>query len=116
MLSQNMVALAYLAASVLLILSLKGLSSPETARRGNLFGMLGMALAVIVTLQLDSVRNYVWIAAAIAVGGAIGGIAARKVPMTHMPQTVAFMHSLVGLAAVLIAAAALYNPVAYGIA
>ncbi len=116
MLSQNMVALAYLAASVLLILALKGLSSPETARRGNLYGMLGMALAVAVTLQLDAVRNYAWIAGAILVGGLVGGVAARKVPMTHMPQTVAFMHSLVGLAAVLIAVSALYNPVAYGIA
>ncbi len=116
MLSQNMVALAYLAASVLLILALKGLSGPETARRGNLYGMLGMALAVAVTLQLEAVQNYAWIAAAVAVGGLVGGVAARKVPMTHMPQTVAFMHSLVGLAAVLIAVSALYNPVAYGIA
>ncbi len=116
MLSANMVALLYLAASVLLILSLKGLSSPETARRGNVYGMLGMALAVLVTLQLQTVQNYLWILVAIAAGGAIGGVAARKVPMTHMPQTVAFMHSLVGLAAVLIAVSALDNPVAYGIA
>ncbi|MBL1353764.1 MAG: NAD(P)(+) transhydrogenase (Re/Si-specific) subunit beta, partial [Zetaproteobacteria bacterium] len=116
MLSANMVALAYLVASVLIILALKGLSSPESSRRGNTFGMLGLLIAVVVTLQLSSVQNYTWIFAAIAVGGLIGGIAARKVPMTHMPQTVAFMHSLVGLAAVLIAVSAFANPVGYGIA
>ena len=116
MLSANMVALAYLVASVLIILALKGLSSPETARRGNMFGVLGLLIAVVVTLQLSSVQNYAWIFTAIAVGGLIGGVAARKVPMTHMPQTVAFMHSLVGLAAVLIAVSAVANPVGYGIA
>ncbi|RMH62216.1 MAG: NAD(P)(+) transhydrogenase (Re/Si-specific) subunit beta [Zetaproteobacteria bacterium] len=114
--SANAVALAYLAASVLLILALKGLSSPETARRGNLFGMVGMAFAILVTLQLESVHNYAWIFAAIALGGVIGGVVARRIPMTHMPQTVAFMHSLVGLSAVLIAVSAFYDPVAYGIA
>ncbi len=111
-----MVQLAYLLASVLIIFALKGLASPESARRGNLFGMLGMGLAVLVTLQLDSVQNYAWIFAAIAFGGLIGGTVARKIPMTHMPQTVAFMHSLVGLAAVMIAVSAAYDPVAYGIA
>ncbi|RMG92984.1 MAG: NAD(P)(+) transhydrogenase (Re/Si-specific) subunit beta [Zetaproteobacteria bacterium] len=116
MLSANLVALCYLGASVLLILALKGLSSPESARRGNLYGIAGMGLAIIVTLQLDVVQNYVWIVVAMAIGGLIGGVAARKVPMTHMPQTVAFMHSLVGLAAVLIAISAFYNPVSYGIA
>ncbi len=116
MLSANMVALAYLAASILIIMALKGLSSPESARRGNTFGMLGMGIAALVTLQLDAVQNYAWIVVAVAVGGIIGGVAARKVPMTHMPQTVAFMHSLVGLAAVLIAVSALYDPQAYGIA
>ena len=116
MLSANMVALAYLIASVLIIFSLKGLSSPESSRRGNTFGMLGLLIAVVVTLQLQSVQNYTWIFIAIAVGGLIGGVAARKVPMTHMPQTVAFMHSLVGLAAMLIAVSAFANPVGYGIA
>jgi len=116
MLSANMVVLAYLVASVLIILALKGLSSPESSRQGNTFGMFGLLLAVVVTLQLDAVQNYAWIFAAIAVGGLIGGITARKVPMTHMPQTVAFMHSLVGLSAVLIAVSAFYNPVGYGIA
>ncbi|NWF38333.1 NAD(P)(+) transhydrogenase (Re/Si-specific) subunit beta [Mariprofundus sp. NF] len=116
MLSANMVELAYLAASVLIIFALKGLASPASARRGNTFGMLGMGIAALVTLQLDAVQNYAWIVTAIAIGGLIGGVVARKVPMTHMPQTVAFMHSLVGLAAVLIAVSACYDPVAYGIA
>jgi NAD(P) transhydrogenase subunit beta len=116
MLSVNMVALAYLAASVLIILALKGLASPESSRRGNTFGMVGLFIAVVVTLQLSSVQNYAWIFAAIAVGGLIGAVTAKKVPMTHMPQTVAFMHALVGLAAVFIAVSAFANPVGYGIA
>ncbi|MDQ7001823.1 MAG: NAD(P)(+) transhydrogenase (Re/Si-specific) subunit beta [Ghiorsea sp.] len=116
MLSANMTELAYLVASVLVILALKGLSSPESARRGNMLGMLGMGIAVFVTLQLDGVENYTWIAVAIGIGAIIGGTAARKVPMTSMPETVAFMHALVGLAAVLIAVSAFLNPVAYGIA
>jgi len=116
MLSVNMVAMAYLLASVLIIFALKGLASPETARRGNLLGMLGMGIAALVTLQMDAVQNYAWIVAAIVLGGLIGGTVARKVPMTHMPQTVAFMHSLVGLSAVLIAVSAFVDPVSYGIA
>jgi len=116
MLSANMVALAYLAASVLIILALKGLASPESSRRGNAFGMVGLFIAVVVTLQLSSVQNYAWIFAAIAIGGLIGAVTAKKVPMTHMPQTVAFMHALVGLAAVFIAVSAFANPVGYGIA
>ncbi len=116
MLSVNMVAMAYLIASVLIIFALKGLASPETAQRGNAFGMFGMGIAALVTLQLDAVQNYAWIVAAIAAGGLLGGTVARKVPMTHMPQTVAFMHSLVGLSAVLIAVSAFIDPVAYGIA
>ncbi|MFC1567804.1 NAD(P)(+) transhydrogenase (Re/Si-specific) subunit beta [Pseudomonadota bacterium] len=114
--SANMVALAYLIAAVLIIFALKGLSSPVSSRRGNLFGMIGMLIAVVVTLQLPGVHNYAWIFAALAVGGLIGGSVARKIPMTHMPQLVAFMHSLVGLAAVLIAVSAFYDPAAYGIA
>jgi len=116
MLSANMVELAYLFAAVLIIFALKGLASPESARRGNTLGMLGLGIAALVTLQMDAVQNYAWIVAAVAVGGLIGGVAARKVPMTHMPQTVAFMHSLVGLAAVMIAVSAFLDPVAYGVA
>jgi len=111
-----MVVMAYLGAAILFILALKGLSNPESARRGNLFGMLGMALAVGVTLSLPGVHNYLWIFIAVAIGGGAGTLIARKIPMTHMPQLVAAMHSLVGLAAVMIAASALYNPAAYGIA
>jgi len=114
--SANMVALAYLGAAVLFILALKGLSHPESARRGNVFGMIGMAIAVLVTLALPGVHSYGAILAGMAAGGGAGALIARRIPMTHMPQLVAAMHSLVGLAAVLIAAAALYNPVAYGIA
>ena len=73
MLSANMVELAYLFAAVLIIFALKGLASPETARRGNMFGMLGLGIAALVTLQMDSVQNYAWIVAAIAVGGLFGG-------------------------------------------
>ncbi len=112
----DMVAMAYLAAAVLFILALKGLSSPDSARRGNLLGVIGMVLAVAVTLSLAGVRNYVWIIAAMTAGAVAGVIIARRIPMTHMPQLVAAMHSLVGLAAVMIAASALYNPAAYGIA
>ncbi|MDX8391331.1 MAG: NAD(P)(+) transhydrogenase (Re/Si-specific) subunit beta [Mariprofundaceae bacterium] len=114
--SENIVALAYLAAAVLFILALKGLSNPETARRGNLFGMTGMSLAVAVTLNLAGVHNYLWIFIAVLIGGGAGTLIARRIPMTHMPQLVAAMHSLVGLAAVMIAAAALYDPAAFGIA
>jgi NAD(P) transhydrogenase subunit beta len=112
--SLNSVALAYLAAAVLFILALKGLSSPVSARRGNLFGMVGMAIAVATTLTLT--HNVWYILLAIAVGGAIGAVVAKRIEMTSMPELVAAMHSLVGLAAVLIAMSAFYNPVAYGIA
>jgi len=116
MLSSNVVALAYLVAAILIIFALKGLSSPESARRGNTLGIAGMVIAVLVTLQMPGVHSYGWIFAAILIGGSAGLIIARRIPMTHMPQLVAGMHSLVGLAAVLIALSAVYNPVAYGIA
>ena len=112
--SANQVALAYLSAAVLFILSLKGLSSPVSARRGNAFGMVGMLIAVLTTLTLT--HNYALILACILVGGSIGGTVARKIEMTAMPELVAAMHSLVGLSAVFIAVSALNNPVAYGIA
>ncbi|MBM3394258.1 MAG: NAD(P)(+) transhydrogenase (Re/Si-specific) subunit beta [Betaproteobacteria bacterium] len=112
--SANSVALLYLVASVLFILALKGLSGPESARRGNTFGMVGMALAVLTTFVIT--KNIWLIVLGIAVGGTIGSLVARRVQMTQMPELVAAMHSLVGLAAVLIAIAAVHNPTAFGIA
>ncbi|WP_241557273.1 NAD(P)(+) transhydrogenase (Re/Si-specific) subunit beta [Croceibacterium ferulae] len=109
------VALAYLAAGVLFILALRGLSSPATSRRGNRYGMAGMAIAVITTLVTHSIASLPEILAAIAIGGAIGFVIARRIAMTAMPQLVAAFHSLVGLAAVLVAAAAFLNPAAFGI-
>jgi len=111
--SANMVALAYLVASVFFILALKGLSSPDSARRGNLFGMTGMAIAVATTLTLT--QNWILILSCIAVGGVIGAIVGQRVQMTAMPELFAFMHSLVGLAAVFIAIAAVNNPVSFGL-
>lgn len=111
--SPNLVALAYLVASVFFILALKGLSSPVTARRGNLFGMVGMAIAVITTLTVT--KNWALIVGCIVIGGSIGAVVAKRVQMTAMPELVAFMHSLVGLAAVFIAIAAVNNPVSFGL-
>ena len=113
--SGNLTALAYLVSSVLFILALRGLSSPETARQGNIFGMVGMAIAVVTTLLRPDVVSWEWILIALVVGGGAGAVIARRIAMTAMPQLVAAFHSLVGLAAVLVAAAALYNPAAYGI-
>ena len=112
--SPNQVALWYLAASILFILALKGLSHPLSARRGNRFGIAGMAIAVAITLAVT--RRVDLALGAMAVGGIIGWIVAKRVEMTQMPELVAAMHSLVGLAAVLIAAAVGVNPVAFGIA
>src|SRR3954469_4282928 len=112
--SANAIALWYLLASVLFILALKGLSHPLTARRGNRFGIFGMAIAVVVTL---AVTNRVELAiGALAIGGIVGYVVAKRVEMTQMPELVAGMHSLVGLAAVLIAFAVVSNPAAFGIA
>jgi len=113
--SENAISLAYLASSVLFILSLKGLSSPESALRGNRLGMLGMAIAVVTTLMAPGVVSFGLIITAIVIGGAIGTVVARRIEMTAMPELVAAMHSLVGLAAVLVAAAAFSNPADYGI-
>ena len=110
--SANQLALWYLVASVLFILALKGLSSPVAARPGNLFGMIGMAIAVLVTLAITKKVAFILIAAAI--GGMIGAFVAKRVQMTQMPQLVAAMHSLVGMAAVLIAIAVVNNPAAFG--
>ena len=111
-------ALAYLVSGVLFILALRGLSSPETSRNGNLRGMLGMAIAVATTLWLEGVTDpltWAMIVVGIAIGGLIGAVVARRIAMTQMPQLVAAFHSLVGLAAVLVAGAALYSPAAYHI-
>jgi H+-translocating NAD(P) transhydrogenase subunit beta len=107
---------AYVGATILFILSLGGLSNPETSRRGNLYGMIGMAIAVLATMLGPQVTQagYAWIVGALAVGAAIGVFAARTVKMTQMPELVALMHSLVGLAAVLIGYANYIDPAATG--
>jgi proton-translocating NAD(P)+ transhydrogenase subunit beta len=117
--SANLAAVLYLAAGVLFILALRGLSSPASARQGNMFGMVGMAIAIVTTLAVAGVSDPVsWalILAGMAIGGGIGAVMARKIAMTAMPQLVAAFHSLVGLAAVFVAAAALYAPDAFDIA
>ncbi|WP_429911913.1 NAD(P)(+) transhydrogenase (Re/Si-specific) subunit beta [Glycocaulis sp.] len=114
----NLAALFYLGSGILFILALRGLSSPETSRRGNYFGMAGMAIAITTTLLMLNIgfTGFIVIAGAIAIGGTIGAVVARRIAMTAMPQLVAGFHSLVGLCAVLVAAAALYAPTAFGIA
>ena len=107
--------LAYLIAGVFFILALRGLSSPSTSQRGNRFGIAGMGLAVGTTLLLNDVASLPEIVAAIAIGAVIGWVTAKRIAMTDMPQLVAAFHSLVGLAAVLVAAAAYLNPQAFGI-
>src|SRR4029078_6963534 len=116
--TSNLGGVLYLVSGVLFILALRGLSSPETSRQGNYFGMLGMAIAVLTTLALarpDSVLTWLMIIAGIGIGGGIGAVVARRLPMKAMPELVAAFHSLVGLAAVLVAAAAFYAPEAFGI-
>ncbi|MBP0625511.1 NAD(P)(+) transhydrogenase (Re/Si-specific) subunit beta, partial [Cupriavidus consociatus] len=130
-LSMNLVTLSYLGASVCFIQALKGLSHPTTARRGNAFGMAGMLVAALTTVALilklkngllagaagagNSGGGLALILAALVVGGGIGAYVARKVQMTRMPELVAAMHSLIGLAAVFIAVAAVAEPAAFGI-
>ena len=111
----NLAASLYLISGVLFILALRGLSSPETSRRGNLFGILGMTLAISVTfLSIDILfSSFVFIICTLAIGGSIGTIIAYRISMTAMPQLVAGFHSLVGLAAVLVALSAFYNPDAF---
>src|SRR4029079_1618915 len=137
--SANLSALLYLVAGVLFILSLRGLSSPATSRRGNLFGMIGMAIAVPTTLDKHPPADpprcglvmgvarptpppppadplaWVVVVVGIAIGASIGAVIARRVPMTSMPELVAAFHSLVGMAAVLVAAGAFYAPEAFDI-
>jgi NAD(P) transhydrogenase subunit beta len=114
----NIVALLYLVAGALFILALRGLSSPDSSRRGNMFGMIGMTIAVLTTLgSQPPADGLAWalVIGGIAIGGGIGAVIARKVPMTSMPELVAAFHSLVGMAAVLVAAGAFYAPGAFGI-
>ena len=111
----SLAAFLYLISGVLFILALRGLSSPETSRQGNFFGVLGMAVAIIVTfLYVDILfSSLLFIICALAIGGSIGAIIAYRISMTAMPQLVAGFHSLVGLAAVLVALSAFYNPEAF---
>ncbi|CAL8975983.1 NAD(P) transhydrogenase subunit beta [Rhodoplanes serenus] len=114
----NIAALLYLVAGVLFILALRGLSSPESSRRGNMFGMIGMLIAVGTTLAAHPPAGtgaWILVVLGIAIGGGIGAVIARRVPMTMMPELVAAFHSLVGMAAVLVAAGALYAPAAFDI-
>ena len=110
------VMLAYLISGIFFILALRGLSSPATSQSGNRYGMAGMLIAVVTTLVTHEVASLPEIIGAIAIGGGIGWVTARKIAMTDMPQLVAAFHSLVGMAAVLVAAAAFLNPSAFGIA
>ena len=116
--SANIAALLYLASAVLFILALRGLSSPETSRQGNTFGMVGMTIAIVTTLALLQAQNTLtWglIVGGLVIGGGIGAVIARRIAMTQMPQLVAAFHSLVGLAAVFVAWSAFLAPEAYGI-
>src|SRR5678816_1287176 len=112
--SPTLLTVSYLAATILFVLSLGGLSNPETSRRGNLYGMIGMAIAVLATVLGPHVTKaaYPWIVGAMAVGATIGLYAARVVKMTQMPELVALMHSLVGLVAVLVGFANYIDPAA----
>ena len=112
---ENFSAIAYLIASIFFIMALRGLSSPETARNGNMFGITGMVIAISTTLASPGVVSYDWIIVGLVIGGAIGDIIARRIQMTALPQLVAAFHSLVGLAAVFVASAAFYQSAAYGI-
>jgi len=108
-------ALAYLAASICFIMALRGLASPVTARAGNLYGIGGMTIAIVTTLLSPQVEDYTLIIIGMLVGGTIGAVIAFRIQMTALPQLVAAFHSLVGLAAVFVAAAAFYAPAAFGI-
>jgi NAD(P) transhydrogenase subunit beta len=113
----NLASFLYLVSGILFILALRGLSHPTTSRQGNVYGMIGMAIAIATTLalSLSSFNGLVLIAAGLAIGGGVGAYIARQIPMTSMPQLVAAFHSLVGLAAVMVAAAAIYAPTSFGI-
>ena len=116
----NLVAIAYVVSGVFFIIALRGLSSPESSRRGNIFGILGMVIAILATLFsvnffTSDIQTIVFVIVAIAIGGIVGAIIAKRIAMTDMPQLVAGFHSLVGLAAVFVALAAFYAPEAFKI-
>ncbi len=115
--TSNLAASLYLISGILFILALRGLSSPETSRQGNFFGILGMAIAIIVTFLFVNIsfNSLLFIICSLAIGGSVGTIIAYRISMTAMPQLVAGFHSLVGLAAVLVALSAYYNPEAFGL-
>jgi NAD(P) transhydrogenase subunit beta len=112
---ETLTSLSYLVSAVCFIMALKGLSSPESARNGVMFGMVGMALAIFTTLMTDTVEGWILPLFGIALGGSIGAVIAKKIDMRDLPQLMAGFHSLVGLAAVFVALAAFFNPEAYGI-
>ncbi len=115
--SVNLASFLYLVSGILFILALRGLSHPTTSRQGNTYGMIGMAIAIVTTLALatPSIGSFLMILVGLAIGGGVGAVTARRIAMTAMPQLVAAFHSLVGLAAVLVAAAAIYAPESFGI-
>ena len=115
--SASLASFLYLISGVLFIMALRGLSHPTTSRQGNIYGMLGMAIAIVTTLLLavPSFGGFLLIVIGLAIGGSVGAVVARRIPMTSMPQLVAAFHSLVGLAAVMVAAAAIYSPESFGI-
>ncbi len=113
----NLAAILYVVSGVLFIMALRGLSSPATSRRGNVFGMVGIAIAIVTTLLFAGVSGFalVLVLVALVIGGSIGALIAKKIPMTDMPQLIAGFHSLVGLAAVFVAVAAFFAPASFGI-
>ena len=113
--TENITAICYLISAIFFILALKGLSNPESARTGNIMGIIGMVIAIITTLYNPNVESMSFIILGIIVGGAIGTFIALKIEMTALPQLVAAFHSLVGLAAVFVATSAFYTPDSYGI-
>jgi NAD(P) transhydrogenase subunit beta len=113
----NLASFLYLVSGILFILALRGLSHPTTSRQGNMYGMIGMGIAIVTTLALATpgAGGLALIVLGLAIGGGAGAITARRIPMTSMPQLVAAFHSLVGLAAVMVAAAAMYAPTSFDI-
>ena len=110
--SEGITTVAYIGASILFILSLGGLSNQETARRGNIYGIIGMVIAVLATILATQIDDYTVLLGAVVIGGVLGVLAASKVEMTQMPQLVAILHSFVGLAAVLVGLATYVDPTA----